>query len=132
MRRILIATILISVFGCQKQANNSEATISDLEVSKEEVYPDLFNRFLDAHGGLDQWKSFGTLEYNIEGTLGREKEERHIIDLNSRNVLIKNDSFNIGMNGEQVWITPNKEAFGASPTPSLKLTFSARYSLPSI
>lgn len=114
MKKILVILLTFSLLGCEKSQQSSEATAVEANSVMEQPtqYLELMNKFLNAHGGLDKWRSYGTLEYDLKGTLGRNKEEHHLIDLYSRKVLIQNDSFNIGMNGKQVWITPDKEIFG--------------------
>lgn len=114
MKKIFVLSLLIILASCKNEKVKEEKSSNDVPEATipTKNYPDLLNKFLDAHGGIDNWNSYNTLVYDLKGTLGREKEENHTIDLKSRNVLIKNDSFNIGMNGEHVWITPEKAAFG--------------------
>ena len=82
--------------GDQKAAEDAKA------------YPDYFLEVLHAHGGLEKWKQMGALQYSLQ-TDG--KTETHIIDLKNRKDLVKADSFTLGYNGEQVWVSPNKAAF---------------------
>lgn len=65
---------------------------------------------LQAHGGLEQWNSFQTLEYDLYDPED-SSEEHHIIDLKSRRDLVQGDSFKIGYNGKDVWVAPSKKAF---------------------
>lgn len=70
-----------------------------------------------AHGGLETFRSYGTLEYDqsMEIVGAFQLTDHQLIDLNSRNVLITNDTYNIGYDGDEVWITPNMEALGIPP-----------------
>lgn len=114
MKNLTVLAIILFIISCESPKKQEQTVVNETQDKTIEStdYPDLLDKFLDAHGGLDRWKSYGTLSYDLQGTLGREKQEHHIVDLNSRKVLIENDSFNIGMNGEQVWITPDKATFG--------------------
>lgn len=73
---------------------------------------DALDRGLAAHGGLDTWQSYGMLEYDlVQGDEG----DHQMIDLHTRKVLVANDTYKIGFDGENVWITPGMDAFGGSP-----------------
>jgi len=111
-----LSTLFVIVFliiGCQSQPieENTETTTTENETPTTQ-YPALLQKALDAHGGLDKWNSFKSLKYDLGTTLGEEKTENQLIDLKSRKVLITGDNFKLGFDGEQVWVTPNKEAFG--------------------
>jgi len=71
----------------------------------------------DAHGGLDTYKKQGTLEYDQSMELGGaiNLSDHQLFDLNSRNVLITSDSYTIGFDGKEAWITPGAEALGIQP-----------------
>ncbi|MTI39455.1 DUF6503 family protein [Fulvivirga lutimaris] len=110
----MILTLLVPVFiSCQptSKEENTATTLESTE-SPQIEYPELLQKALDAHGGLEKWNSYNSLQYQLSSTLGEEKTETQLIDLKSRKVLIKGDSFKLGMDGEQVWVSPNKEAFG--------------------
>ena len=42
----------------------------------------------------------------------RDNKETHITDLKSRKALIWNDQYKIGFDGKEVWVAPNKMAYG--------------------
>lgn len=71
----------------------------------------------NAHGGANNFKRQGTLEYDskmeVEGVF--ILEDHQLIDLYSRKILITNDSYKIGFDGTEVWITPSVEALGIPP-----------------
>ena len=73
-----------------------------------QAYPEYFMEVLEAHGGLEKWKQMRALQYRLSED---GKTETHIIDLKNRKDLVKADSFSLGYNGEQVWVSPNKAAF---------------------
>lgn len=66
---------------------------------------------LDAHGGLEQWTNMKTMEFSIPKGSNREL---HRIDLPSRKVQISHPDYTIGFDGNEVWVSPDKEAFGST------------------
>ncbi|UII20621.1 DUF6503 family protein [Fulvivirga ligni] len=112
MNRIKTAILALLIISCSapSKEDNKDNNITDSEPKME--YPDLLSKVLEAHGGLDKWKYYGSLQYEAVSTLGGEKRERQSIDLYSRKVLIESDNYKLGMDGENVWVAPNKEAFG--------------------
>ncbi len=78
------------------------------------IVPAALEAPLVAHGGLDLWRSFGTLEYDF---VRGESSDHQIIDLHTRRVRISNEAYTIGFDGDDVWITPDKDAldYGAGP-----------------
>jgi hypothetical protein len=101
------AVLIISLFifaNCIKP-NTSE------QVAEAEL-PEDFQKMLTAHGGLEKWKSFGTMEFDV---VDEAKREHHTIDLYSRKDLIVADSFKIGFDGSNVWVAPTKKSFKGPP-----------------
>jgi Family of unknown function (DUF6503) len=81
-------------------------------VSAEEL-----EQSIDAHGGLETFREYGTLEYDQEFDLTgvMNLKSHQLIDLNSRKVLITSDTYKIGFDGQEAWIEPNMEALGIPP-----------------
>lgn len=71
----------------------------------------------DAHGGLETFRSYGTLEYDQQMEINgvAQLSDHQLFDLNSRSALITNDTYTIGFDGNEAWITPNIEALGLPP-----------------
>jgi len=72
----------------------------------------------DAHGGIETFSQFGMVEYEMKdlpfspvGVLN----DHQLIDLNSRKVLITSDTYKLGFDGNEVWITPDMAALGIPP-----------------
>ena len=80
------------------------------EGSTEVNLPDLLQKGLQAHGGLDRWRSMETMIYTVERM---DKPEQHLIDLDSRKVLLTHENYTVGFDGQEVWVTPDKAAFGS-------------------
>ncbi len=119
MKNILtLAFFLAFCAGCITAPDNSQEQVEQSEVegsTPNEIsnnYPELLLKVLEAHGGLETWRSYTSLKYNMNSTLGGNKQESQFIDLNSRKVRLTGNGYVLGMDGEQVWVAPNKEAFG--------------------
>ena len=73
---------------------------------------DAMDKALTAHGGLDTWRSMGTLEYNV---VKGDREEHHLVDLQSRNILHAGTSYAFGYDGTDVWVSPTRDAYPGNP-----------------
>ena len=72
---------------------------------------------IQAHGGLDTFRSYGTLQYDLTMNLGDRLSlsDTQLFDLNSRNALITSEDYKIGFDGNEAWITPGMEAMPIPP-----------------
>ncbi|MCJ8163214.1 hypothetical protein MKJ04_00060 [Pontibacter sp. E15-1] len=104
MKLIYLALATLLVTACQPAEDNAAHTT---EANAQE-YPSYFKEVLDAHGGLEKWKQFGSMQYQITK---KGETETHLIDLKNRKDLVKADKYTIGYDGHQVWVSPNKAAF---------------------
>lgn len=68
---------------------------------------------IKAHGGIETFRQFGTLEYDLKDFPGPKAalSDHQLFDLYSRRTLITSNTYKIGFDGEQVWIT-DPEALG--------------------
>ncbi len=74
------------------------------------------DRALEAHGGLAQWKSFGSVEFGQTWTSAKGvKKDHQLFDLRSRDGLITSDAYTLGASGGEVWIKPALDALGGTP-----------------
>ena len=75
------------------------------------------NDAYDAHGGLESFKGYGTLEYDLDMEIDGvvSIKDHQLFDLNSRKALITSDAYLLGFNGDEAWIKPNMEALGIPP-----------------
>ncbi len=115
MRLFSLVLFMGFLGACQNQTSPQEEnpTVSDQpEENTEEApvvnTPQELAATLEALGGLEAWAKFRTLEYDLKG--GFLGDDHQVIDLQDRRLMVKADSFNIGFDGQQVWVTPNKEA----------------------
>lgn len=91
------------MIGCQQDTSQSDNSTAS--------YPKALSKALEAHGGLDRWKSMHTLKYTM---IKSEKPEQHSVDLHTRKVRIAHEDYTIGYDGKEVWVAPDKAAFGNS------------------
>lgn len=84
---------------------------AEAPVDYYEGLPESYASLLKAHGGLDKWRSFKTLEYDLIHPDDSTKNEHYTLDLLNRKDLTVADSFQIGYDGNEVWVAPNKKAF---------------------
>ena len=79
---------------------------------KEVIKKSNFENLLDAHGSLDLWNSFGTLEFD---RYSDKDTVHHIINLKTREEFVeKAGSYQVGYGLEGFWIGPDSSAFSAS------------------
>ena len=67
-----------------------------------------FNEILKAHGGIETFRQFGTLEYDLKDFPFGPKaplNDHQLFNLYSRRALVTSNTYKIGFDGEQVWIT---------------------------
>ena len=109
----LIVLLIALNWGCQTQ--NKESAVAGAQAQKPEKkvryehIPTELLAGLKAHGGMDSWKKYGKLSYDLTK---RGRSEQLVTDLHSRKVLLTLSDYKIGYDGQNVWITPNKAAMG--------------------
>ena len=99
---LMLVTMLLS--SCKPREEKSYENLYD-------TLPAEFADVLRAHGGLEKWRNFGKLEYDLQHEEDATPTEHYILDLVNRHDLTVADSFNIGFDGNEVWVSPNKNAF---------------------
>lgn len=108
-------TLLVAILfiGCQPQSKESNKVKQEEESASVDMsqYPELLQKALEAHGGLDTWKSYSSLSYDISWG-NREGTENHLVNIHNRKVLIDRDSVKVGFDGDQVWVSPDLASFG--------------------
>lgn len=72
--------------------------------------PEILAKGIATHGGLDRWNEMKTMEYTIQRN---NKPETHLIDLKNRKVLLTSEDYKLGFDGKEVWVSPDKAAFGS-------------------
>lgn len=99
MKTILYTVTLVFLFaGCSPQKKE----LPDLDPAFEAV--------LEAHGDWEQFYRAQSMSYQMIHETTRNKET-YLIDLDTRKTRIDASKFQIGFDGEQAWISPNRESF---------------------
>ena len=105
---LLFLCILICLtYSCKEKTTSGFSA----ESSHWENIPEEMRKGLEAHGGLALWQKKKTMEFSIPKG---DNFELHQIDLPSRKVRIDHPDYSIGFDGNEVWITPDKETFGST------------------
>ena len=106
---IIAGTCLLWI-GCADPNNQPDA---DAQTSGQAHSVDnALDRGIQAHGGLDTWQSFLSLEFDL---VQGEKREHHIVDLQNRDVLIRGSSYSIGYHNGDAWVLSPTEEYAGSP-----------------
>ena len=99
--------------GQQKEASTPQE-VTDAEPAPEEktyvnkVPPEELLEAYEAHGGVENWKKMRALQFIVAQG---EDSERHEFDLLGRYSLIIHPDYLIGFDGQEVWVSPNKQLF---------------------
>jgi len=126
MKQLVYLFLLSTLISCGSK-QKEEAT-TDYYAS----LPESFSATLKAHGGLDKWRSFKTLEYDLIHDGDSVPTEHYTLDLLNRKDLTVADSFKIGFDGNEVWVAPNKAAFGGSSARFYHNLYSYFFTIPFI
>ncbi|TLP80606.1 hypothetical protein [Maribacter sp. ACAM166] len=104
MNKVLIAATTFLVFACKEEPKKqikmdfSEETEQETTQNK---YPENLFKVFEAHGGLDKWKAYKTLSFDI---MKPEFTENQIIDLYRRTDKISTPTYSLGYDGDNVWL----------------------------
>ncbi len=105
MKAWVLFMISTAFFACTPDQKASKA------IDHYTGLPSDFVEVLKAHGGIDRWRDFGTLEYDLQHEDDSIPTEHYILDLHNRKDLTVSDSFKIGFDGQVVWVSPTKSSF---------------------
>ena len=72
---------------------------------------DPLDRGIAAHGGLDRWRSYAALSFDIPREQGTV---HHTIDLWSRKTLQTTPAYQLGFDGSDVWVAPGLDAYSGN------------------
>ena len=108
MKTLPYLLLLSLCFACSTKPKEETA---QAVVDHYAALPANFAEVLKAHGGLEKWRSFKALEYDLTNLQNPAKSEHYTLDLLNRKDLTQADSFKIGFDGQQVWVAPRLKAF---------------------
>ena len=73
-------------------------------------------RCLDAHGGITQWRSFGSVEYDLSWESAKGTRNDHqLFNLRTRDGLIASTAYTLGSSKGEVWIVSGLDALAGTP-----------------
>jgi len=110
MKRVhyLLLLNIIFISSCSPGTKDKTSSIQDSNTFLSPL-PKAFSEGISAHGGIDQWRSFQTLTYDL---ITPGMTQNQLIDLRSRKVLITDSLYTLGFDGDQVWVSPDLASFG--------------------
>ena len=104
MKKIVYISVFICLAACSSSNNEQKNAISVPLDHYKNINPRLAE-CIKAHGGLEQWKKFGTLKF-------QNGKIRNTLNLRNRNETFTNDStFTVGYHDGQVWVQPDSTAY---------------------
>jgi hypothetical protein len=103
-QKLLLLAFATFFFACEQKVTTPDPRLDQ---------PEEFKKLLDAHGDWSKWVKAKAFSYAMvhETTLSWEN---HYINLTDRKVRIDADTWQIGNDGERVWISPNRQAFNGN------------------
>ena len=115
-------TLILLLFSCKNETKNVTDYSNEKLEATTSIYPENLTKVLDAHGGIDLWKSMKSLEYTQEKPDGKEITTT---DLNNRKALIDASKYTIGFDGQKPWLlTKTDQAYkGYDPKFGYNLMF---------
>ncbi len=95
---------------------------------KKELDPE-FKKVLEAHGDWEKWVNAKAMSYAMIHETNMTQES-HFINLDSRKTRISSQYFEMGFDGEQTWISPNREAYAGKSIKFYHNLYFYFYSIP--
>ncbi len=104
--------IFLSCKESPKTGEPEDSSHEKIEVGSTKPYPEALQRVFEAHGGLEAWKSYRYMSYEIPKG---EEVEKHEIDLYSRMDVVKTGAYEMGFDGKDVWILDPEGVYKGDP-----------------
>ena len=87
----------------------SSCKTNQTRIKSRVEFPNSFEMGLKAQGGLEKWKSYGTLHFS---EITETDTTKYTVDLKNRNELIEKEGhYKVGFTDEEINIYPNKDSF---------------------
>lgn len=111
IKTVFGCVVLVLVFAC-KTEKKTDTSISEESAKSEPVIlspkekqgKELLENCLKAHGGMDIWKSFVGLEYNLDDN---GKQVYQLTHLKDRRAYLKSKRYEVGFDGKVAWAVPD-------------------------
>lgn len=101
----LVLIVFLFATACQPKPESNTVAVDSPKID----LPTPLAKAIEAHGGMDQWQKMNSMAYTL---MKGDVKEKHQINLQSRKARIMTDDWTLGFDGEEVWVTPDKAAFG--------------------
>lgn len=119
MRILQYCCLLLCIAACKtekketQKAAASEIIETTVVLSEEEEKGNaLLDKTIAAHGGMEAWKSFAGLEYNLSDN---GKMVYQLTQIKDRRAYLKSKKYEVGFDGKVAWAKPDaKEVSGKS------------------
>lgn len=115
IKYILLCLLVTFNMACMDETKK-EKIIDTGTLTEEQItlntYPQDFFKVLNAHGGLDNWKQYSTLHFDLPKPEGAET---HTVDLYKRLDKITAKSYSLGYNGKEVWLMNEDDSYEGKP-----------------
>lgn len=109
----LLVIVLVLFSSCKEQKENEEtATTTNASLDEKTSKPSMsegqvvLEKCIEAHGGLDTWKSFLGLEYNLDDN---GKQVYQLTHLKNRRAYLKSKKYEVGFDGKVAWALPDAD-----------------------
>ena len=104
MRKWFIWVWPLLFVGCKegtKTGGGVDYVQEKVEVVSTDPYPASLLSVFKAHGGLEAWRSYRYMSYEIPKG---DQVEKHEIDLYSRMDVVRTEAYEMGFDGKDVWL----------------------------
>jgi len=115
MNKFYLLALVLVVFSCKKSPKKEMVTEVPVEKVKKmnmDQYPSDLVKVFAAHGGLDTWKSYKTLTFEIPK---EEFNEVQTIDLHKRFDKISTPTYELGCAGSDIWLMDKTGDYKGKP-----------------
>ena len=112
-KTIGILILLITITACQDKAAKKETPTTEAEATEVKAsHPKIMRDILQAHGGIEHWRSKRNLIFEIPRT---DYNEKHTVDLYSRKDRIDTPAYTMGFDGKNTWLLDEEGHYEGDP-----------------
>lgn len=97
MKKVALLLALVLIVSCKDNKNSIDSKESEIVLT----YPESVSKVFKTHGGIQTWKDFEGLYYEIEKPDGNDI---YNVSLKDRKSLISMKHHQLGFDGENVWL----------------------------
>ncbi|MGB5693303.1 MAG: DUF6503 family protein [Flavobacteriaceae bacterium] len=110
----ILLLLLLTITACRHKVVKKESIkVTEAQAKKEKAgYPKLISDILEAHGGLDHWRSQRNLVFEMPRA---DFNEKHTVDLYSRKDRIDTPAYAMGFDGKNIWLLDENGQYEGDP-----------------